>query len=134
MRSARSPERIVEEPQELVGDDACGVLLDDEFGAGLSAIAAANSPFAAGTASSASTDEPPALSPNTVTLSASPPNAAMLRCTHSSAAIWSRRPRLVSNGCSGSAYSVTSRNPNGPNRYWMVTTTTSWLRARWVPS
>ena len=29
----------------------------------------------------------PALSPNTVTLAASPPNAAMLRCTQASAAI-----------------------------------------------
>ena len=36
----------------------------------------------------------PADSPNTVTLSGSPPNPAMLSRTHSRAATWSRIPRL----------------------------------------
>ena len=38
---------------------------------------------------------PPADSPKTVTRSGSPPNAAMLSRTHSSAATWSSRPRLA---------------------------------------
>ncbi len=38
----------------------------------------------------------PADSPMTVTLPGSPPNARMLSRTHSSAATWSRRPRLLS--------------------------------------
>ena len=41
-----------------------------------------------------STDPPPADSPNTVTASGSPPNAAAWVATHSSAAAWSRRPQL----------------------------------------
>jgi predicted nuclease of predicted toxin-antitoxin system len=36
----------------------------------------------------------PALSPNTVTLSKSPPKCLMLRCVHCSAARWSCRPKL----------------------------------------
>ncbi len=40
----------------------------------------------------ASTAPPPADSPKIVTRSGSPPNAAMLRCTHCSAASWSRYP------------------------------------------
>jgi hypothetical protein len=44
---------------------------------------------------------PPADSPNTVTFDGSPPKAAMFCCTHSSAATWSRNPRLDSNGRSG---------------------------------
>ena len=49
----------------------------------LCAIARRNSPAARGMASSAATDPPPADSPNTVTRSGSPPNAAMLSRTHS---------------------------------------------------
>ncbi|ANZ40766.1 hypothetical protein BBK82_37030 [Lentzea guizhouensis] len=55
-------------------------------------IALANNPAARGDASCAHTLKPPADSPNTVTLRASPPNAAALRCTHRSAACWSASP------------------------------------------
>ena len=37
---------------------------------------------------------PPADSPAMVTLDGSPPNAAMLSCTHCSAATWSSMPTL----------------------------------------
>ena len=57
------------------------------------------SPSAAGTVSSVVTEFAPDDSPKSVTLPGSPPNARMLRRTHSSAATWSRRPRLHSNGC-----------------------------------
>ena len=61
----------------------------------LCAIAAVNSPAAAGLPSSVVTMPPPADSPNKVTRSGSPPNAAMLSRTQVSAAKTSRRPRLV---------------------------------------
>ncbi|EEF25005.1 conserved hypothetical protein [Ricinus communis] len=54
-----------------------------------STTAFANRPCACGDVSSAFTDMPPADSPMIVTLDASPPNAATLRLTHCSAAIWS---------------------------------------------
>ena len=63
--------------------------------AGLCAIARVNNPSAAGLASSAKTEVAPADSPNTVTRSGSPPNAAMLSRTQGSAAIWSRRHEVV---------------------------------------
>ena len=77
--------------------------------AGLCAMAAANSPAADGVAISVVTALPPADSPKTVTRPGSPPKAAMLSRTHSSAAIWSRSPRLLSTGRSGVAYRVKSR-------------------------
>ena len=64
--------------------------------AGLSEIAWAKSPSAAGTASSVATACAPALSPKIVTLSGSPPNAAMLSRTQRSAITRSRRNRLPS--------------------------------------
>ena len=60
----------------------------------LSMIAERNSPRVLGAVSSSDTDTDPADSPATVTRSGSPPNAAMLSRTHSSAAIWSRRPEV----------------------------------------
>ena len=59
---------------------------------GLSAIARWMSPAAIGLAIKAWTLVPPADSPKIVTLSGSPPNCAMFRSTHWSAAIWSRKP------------------------------------------
>ena len=50
-----------------------------------STIALWNSPFASGEIMSALTDPPPADSPKIVTFVGSPPKAAMLLCTHSSA-------------------------------------------------
>ena len=64
--------------------------------AGLSEIACAKSPLAAGTASSVATACAPALSPKIVTLSGSPPNTAMLSRTQRSAITRSRRNRLSS--------------------------------------
>jgi hypothetical protein len=49
-------------------------------------------PFASGEVMSTAIDTAPADSPNTVTRSGSPPNAAILSFTHSSAAIWSSKP------------------------------------------
>ena len=48
------------------------------------------SPRASGEATRVFTEPPPADSPKMVTLSGSPPKAAMLSRTHFSAAIWSR--------------------------------------------
>ena len=56
-----------------------------------STIARWNSPLPSGEAISAWIENPPADSPNTVTCAGSPPNAAMLRFTHCSAAIWSMK-------------------------------------------
>ena len=72
-------------------------------------IALANRPRARGSDSSVVTLIAPADSPKMVTLPGSPPNAAMLSRTHSSAAIWSSSPRLA--GTSGS-----SANPSTPSR------------------
>ena len=55
-------------------------------------IARWNSPAAAGEAMRWLTVYEPADRPNRVTRPGSPPNAAMLRWTHSSAAIWSISP------------------------------------------
>ena len=77
-------------------------------------IAERNSPRALGAVSSSDTDTEPADSPATVTRSGSPPNAAMLSRTHSSAAIWSRRPRL--DGTSASVTAARSTKPNTPSR------------------
>ena len=55
-------------------------------------MALANRPLAAGVDSSDRIAEPPADSPNTVTFFGSPPKAAILACTHLSAASWSIRP------------------------------------------
>ena len=79
------------------------------LGAGLCAMAAANRPRADGVAISVVTALPPADSPKTVTWSGSPPNAAMLSRTHSSAATWSRSPRLLSTGRSGVPQRLKSR-------------------------
>ena len=49
-------------------------------------------PAASGVAMSVFTLQEPADSPKIVTRSGSPPNAAMLSRTHSSAAIWSSTP------------------------------------------
>ena len=58
-------------------------------GVPLSMIAFWNSPRAPGAASSRLTSCDPADSPAMVTLFGSPPNFAMFRFTHCSAAIWS---------------------------------------------
>ena len=58
------------------------------------AMALWNRPLAVGVPSSVPTLMPPADSPKIVTLPGSPPKAAMLSRTHSSAATWSSRPRL----------------------------------------
>jgi hypothetical protein len=51
----------------------------------------------------------PADSPKTVTVSGSPPKAAMFSRTHCSAATWSRSPTLVSPPGNG-------RKPSAPSR------------------
>ena len=66
--------------------------------AGLSEIAWAKRPLAAGTASSVATACAPALSPKIVTLSGSPPKTAMLSRTQCNAITRSRRNRLSSIG------------------------------------
>src|SRR5579862_6483038 len=55
-------------------------------------IACWKSPFASGEITLDSVSSDPADWPPTVTLFRSPPNAAMLLCTHLSANCWSRRP------------------------------------------
>jgi hypothetical protein len=60
----------------------------------LCAMARRNSPRALGIDRSAAMQPAPADSPKTVTRSGSPPNAAMLSCTHRSAATWSSSPRV----------------------------------------
>ncbi len=62
---------------------------------GLIAYAWANNPSAADVAMRAIAEEPPADSPNTVTLDGSPPNEAIWSRTHSKARIWSRSPQFV---------------------------------------
>jgi len=57
-------------------------------------MAAWKRPRARGESSSAHTEPPPADCPPMVTFAGSPPKAAMLSRTHSSAAIWSSSPRL----------------------------------------
>ena len=78
-------------------------------GAELSAMARWKSPRAAGIVISVVTEMAPADSPKIVTLSGSPPNAAMLSCTQRSAASWSRSPRFPSRGRSGVANDEKSR-------------------------
>ena len=60
---------------------------------------------------------PPALWPNSITLSGSPPNWAILAFTHFRAWIWSRVPQLPV-GCSGfsAESSGWAKKPNGPTR------------------
>ena len=55
-------------------------------------MARRNRPLASGEVQSALTQAEPADSPAMVTLSGSPPKAAIFACTHSSALIWSKRP------------------------------------------
>lgn len=81
------------------------------------AMARRNRPRAGFIVRRAATEPAPADTPPTVTRPGSPPKAAMLRCTHSSAAIWSRNPRL------GGA-SSRNANPSAPTRQLTVTTTT----------
>ena len=61
-----------------------------------------NSPAAAGATSRSIAQSAPADWPASVTRAGSPPNAAMLSRTHSSAAIWSSRPQFAA-GASGPA-------------------------------
>ena len=67
---------------------------------------------AAGAARSTPTLIAPADSPKIVTWSGSPPNAAMLSRTHSSAAIWSRMPALPGPSKPGRRRSSRCRKPN----------------------
>lgn len=53
-------------------------------------------PLLAGDVRCAAVDMAPALCPNKVTREGSPPNAAMLACTHCSASRWSCNTREVS--------------------------------------
>jgi len=73
-------------------------------------------PRALGIASSAPTLIPPALSPKIVTLSGSPPNAAMLSLTQRSAITWSASPSAPVPGNRPSVASRRFRNPNAPSR------------------
>ena len=77
----------------------------------LCAMTPPNRPRARGMPSSVVTLMPPADSPKIVTLAGSPPNAAMLSRTHSSAATWSSSPRLAGAGASGSR-----AKPSTPSR------------------
>lgn len=74
---------------------------------------------------------PPADSPNTVTGPGWPPNAAVLSRTHSSAATWSRSPRLLSTDREGEACPVGSRKPSA--RWFSQTWTRSPRRTRAWP-
>ena len=78
-------------------------------------IARRNSPRASGMASRHPMLIAPADSPNTVTSSGSPPNAAMCSRTHRSAAIWSSSPSTPLSGCADDRC-ASSRKPNAPNR------------------
>ncbi|MNV49934.1 hypothetical protein D3C71_1419080 [compost metagenome] len=71
---------------------ACSML--SACDAPLSIMARANRPLAPGIASSAAMLMLPADSPKTVTLSGSPPKAAILPCTQRRAASWSSKPAL----------------------------------------
>lgn len=57
-----------------------------------------------------------------VTRAGSPPNCAMLSCTHRSAAIWSSKATLPAASLSPSLNSGNDRNPSAPSRYCSVTT------------
>ena len=61
------------------------------------------------------TEVPPADCPAIVTLSGSPPKAAMFCWTHSSAATWSRSPRFDSKVRVGVENSLKSRKPSAPS-------------------
>ena len=74
------------------------------------------SPCAAGIVRSVATLMPPADSPKIVTLPGSPPNAATLLRTHSSAATWSRMPSLPVDGIVPFVSSFSRTKPNGPMR------------------
>jgi hypothetical protein len=93
-----------------------------------------NRPWAAGMVPSSATLAPPADSPNRVTFSGSPPNAAMWLRTQRSAASWSCSPRLAVAGPSGAPNSLRSRKPSSPSRYCSVTTTIGPAQARRAPS
>jgi hypothetical protein len=69
-----------------------GARVGDGNIAPLSPMTPANTPLASGEAISALAASEPADSPAIVTLPGSPPNAAMLRLTHESAATRSSRP------------------------------------------
>jgi hypothetical protein len=84
--------------------------------AGLSEIACAKRPLAAGTAIKVATAWAPALSPKMVTFSGSPPNTAIFSRTQRSASSRSARYRLPSIGCSGVDSADRSRHPNAPRR------------------
>ncbi len=82
-----------------------------------SATARWNSPLAGGEVISMFTDQPPADSPMIVTLPGSPPKAAMLRRTHSSAATWSIRPKFPTRSPPASRVSAWwAKNPKRPSR------------------
>ncbi|MEY9484405.1 hypothetical protein RKD26_000199 [Streptomyces calvus] len=72
-------------------------------------IARRKSPRASGMVIRAVTEIAPADCPKTVTLSGSPPNAAMFSRTQRRAAIWSSSPRLA-------VPSGNSRKPSAPSR------------------
>ncbi|CKT35105.1 Uncharacterised protein [Mycobacterium tuberculosis] len=84
--------------------------------AGLSEIALANRPLAAGTANSVAVICAPALSPKMVTLPGSPPNSAMLSWTQRNANTRSRRYTLLSRVICGVDKDDRSRHPNAPSR------------------
>jgi hypothetical protein len=82
----------------------------------LSMIPPLNRPRASGDVISAQIGQPPADSPAIVTRPGSPPNAAMLRRTHRSAASWSSRPKLPVAVSREVPSPGTSRDPNTPSR------------------
>ena len=100
----------------------------------LCTIARWKSPSALGEVIRVVTDAPPEDSPKTVISSGSPPKAEMHSRTQCSAAIWSRKPRLVSKTCSSVEKDDRSRKPNAPRRKLIETTTTSPFSLRCRPS
>jgi hypothetical protein len=81
----------------------------------LSEMAAWKSPLLRGDNTWKWTDMPPALSPKIVTLSGSPPNAAMFLCTQRRASVWSFSAKLP-----GAASSPVLRKPSRKQRSYRM--------------
>lgn len=80
------------------------------------------------------TKDEPCDQPASVTRSGSPPNAAMLRRIHRSAATVSSTPQFPEPPCPPSELSAgCARLPKAPTR-WLYVTTTAPLAARFAPS
>ena len=90
----------------------------------LSAMTWWKSPFDKGDIKWRQTLDPPTLTPNIVTFPGFPPKFLMFSLIHFNASTWSNIPKFP-----GDAESPEVKNPNGPRRYWITTTTTP-CRAR----